>query len=110
MPPARMKWALTFSFSCKRLLLFVIVVVYTLCCGNVWATNATHQLDMRLTESDAEISICLLLIVRDEEESLGANLPLWRNIASCYVIGVDDRTTDSTVEVILEVLPEDKSR
>lgn len=57
-----------------------------------------------------EIDICLLMIVRDEETSLRTNLPLWRDVATCYVIGVDDRTTDSTVEVILEVLPNDQPR
>lgn len=57
-----------------------------------------------------DISICLQLIVRDEEVNLRANLPLWQDVADCYVIGVDDRTTDGTVQAILDVLPDDKQR
>lgn len=60
-------------------------------------------------EDKQDISICLLLIVRNEEDSLRENLPLWREVADNYVIGVDDRTTDGTVEVLREVL-EDKPR
>lgn len=54
------------------------------------------------------VSMCLLLIVRDEESSLRANLPLWRNNADCYVFGVDDRTSDATIQAIDEVLGEDE--
>lgn len=57
---------------------------------------------------ETAVSICLLLIVRDEEDNLRENLPFWRDIASCYVIGVDDRTTDGTMQVIRQTLPEDK--
>lgn len=51
-----------------------------------------------------DVSLCLLLIVRDEEESLKANLHLWRDVADCFVIGVDDRTTDGTTSRIQQVL------
>lgn len=57
-----------------------------------------------------DLSVCLLLIVRNEESNLRANLPLWRDVAACYVIGVDDRTTDGTVQAIGEVLDEDTPR
>lgn len=61
-------------------------------------------------ENETSVSLCILLIVRDEEANLRVNLPLWGNVASCYVIGVDDRTTDGTVQAIREVLPEEKPR
>lgn len=61
-------------------------------------------------KNETTVSLCILLIVRDEEANLRANLPLWENVASCYVIGVDDRTTDGTVQAIREVLPEEKPR
>lgn len=62
------------------------------------------------SKNETAVSLCVLLIVRDEEANLRANLPLWENVASCYVIGVDDRTTDGTVQAIQEVLPEEKPR
>lgn len=61
-------------------------------------------------EREQELSVCVLLIVRDEESSLRANLPLWQELANCYVIGVDDRTVDGTVQALVEILPEDKPR
>lgn len=70
--------------------------------------DTTHQPDA--VAHSGEVDICLLMIVRDEETSLRTNLPLWRDVATCYVIGVDDRTTDSTAEVILEVLPNNQPR
>lgn len=60
--------------------------------------------------SNQELCMCLLLIVRDEESNLKANLPLWRDVAHCYVIGVDDRTTDGTMQAIHETLHEDTPR
>lgn len=60
-------------------------------------------------EKQQDVSLCLLLIVRDEEESLKANLNLWRDVADCFVIGVDDRTTDETTSIIQQVLG-DKAR
>lgn len=57
-----------------------------------------------------DLSLCLLLIVRDEETSMRINLPLWRDVAHCYVIGVDDRTTDGTVQAIHDALEEDTPR
>ena len=60
--------------------------------------------------SNQELCLCLLLIVRDEESNLKANLPLWRDVAHCYVIGVDDRTTDGTMQAIHEALDEDTPR
>ena len=59
---------------------------------------------------EEEIFLCLLMIVRDEETNLRANLPLWDDVVSCYVFGVDDRTTDGTVQAIREVLPQEKPR
>lgn len=56
------------------------------------------------------VSLCLLVIARDEEANLRANLPLWRDVVSCYVIGVDDRTSDGTMNAIREVLPRDTPR
>eukprot|EP00752_Nemacystus_decipiens_P003054 g2831.t1 len=61
-------------------------------------------------EQKQDISLCLLLIVRDEEESLQKNLPLWREVADCFVIGVDERTTDRTTVIIHEVLGDDVAR
>ena len=61
-------------------------------------------------EQQQDISLCLLLIVRDEEESLQKNLPLWREVADCFVIGVDERTTDRTAITIHEVLGDDTER
>lgn len=61
-------------------------------------------------EQQQDISLCLLLIVRDEEESLKKNLPVWRDVADCFVVGVDDRTTDRTATTIQEVLGDDKAR
>lgn len=60
--------------------------------------------------NDRDISVCLLLIVRNEEWNLRSNLPLWKDVADCYVIGVDDRTTDGTLQAIQEGLGEDKQR
>lgn len=57
-----------------------------------------------------DLSLCLLLIVRDEESNLKVNLPLWRDVVHCYVIGVDDRTTDGTVQAIHDALDEDTPR
>ncbi|CAM9370785.1 unnamed protein product [Discosporangium mesarthrocarpum] len=55
-------------------------------------------------------TLCMLMIVRDEEVNLRLNLPLWRDVIDCYVIGVDDRTTDGTVSVIESIVPPDKPR
>lgn len=62
------------------------------------------------SSSSQELCLCLLLIVRDEESNLKANLPLWRDVAHCYVVGVDDRTTDGTMQAIHEALDEDAPR
>lgn len=72
-------------------------------------TTATYNEEAD-TGEPRDLSICLLLIVRDEELNLRSNLPLWQDVADCYVIGVDDRTTDGTVQTILDVLPDDKQR
>lgn len=63
-----------------------------------------------ISSNQGELCMCLLLIVRDEESNLKANLPLWRDVAHCYVIGVDDRTTDGTMQAIHEALDEDTPR
>ncbi|CAM9588914.1 unnamed protein product, partial [Scytosiphon promiscuus] len=55
-------------------------------------------------QGELDVSLCLLLIVRDEAASLRANLPLWIDVVDCFVIGIDDRTTDDTPHVIQEVL------
>ncbi|CAN0433860.1 unnamed protein product [Ectocarpus sp. 13 AM-2016] len=50
------------------------------------------------------------MIVRDEEFSLRENLPLWLDVADCFVIGVDDRTSDATNMVIQQVLGDKTAR
>ncbi|CAM9168801.1 unnamed protein product, partial [Phaeothamnion confervicola] len=47
---------------------------------------------------------CLLMIVRDEEHNLRQNLWLWAPFISCYVIGLDARTTDGSEAAVHEAL------
>eukprot|EP00903_Cladosiphon_okamuranus_P016556 g15273.t1 len=69
-----------------------------------------QQQQQRQQQQHRDISLCLLLIVRDEEESLQKNLPLWRKVADCFVIGVDDRTTDRSVATIHDVIGDGTAR
>ncbi|CAN0301414.1 unnamed protein product [Ectocarpus sp. 12 AP-2014] len=62
------------------------------------------------SDKQRDVSLCLLMIVRDEEFSLRENLPLWLDVADCFVIGVDDRTSDATNMVIQQVLGDKTAR
>ncbi|CAM9713169.1 unnamed protein product [Choristocarpus tenellus] len=69
-----------------------------------------HRVQDRGGQTENEYILCMLMIVRDEEVNLRLNLPLWRDIIDCYVVGVDDRTKDDTIQVVNAVLPANKSR
>lgn len=73
-------------------------------------STAVAMAETSEVQGEREVSLCLLLIVRDEEASLRANLPLWVEVADCFVIGIDDRTTDDTPHVIQQVLGDDHPR
>eukprot|EP00611_Tribonema_gayanum_P030155 TRINITY_DN829_c0_g2_i1.p1 TRINITY_DN829_c0_g2~~TRINITY_DN829_c0_g2_i1.p1 ORF type:complete len:977 (+),score=264.58 TRINITY_DN829_c0_g2_i1:124-2931(+) len=50
-------------------------------------------------------TLCILMIIRNEEANLRLNLPLWRDVADCFVFGVDDRTDDDSIGAIHASLP-----
>ena len=52
-------------------------------------------------------TLACLMIVRDERHNLLNNLPLWPvNFFDAYVIAVDDRTQDDTLQVLERVIPQ----
>lgn len=56
------------------------------------------------------ISLCMLLIARDEANNIRAHLPLWNQdetLFDCYVAGIDSRSTDDTANAILRAMGED---
>jgi tetratricopeptide (TPR) repeat protein len=56
-------------------------------------------------QGGASVSLCLLMMLRNEESNLRLNLSLWRDLVDCYVFGIDDRTTDESEAAIAALLP-----
>mmetsp|Transcript_25766 Transcript_25766/g.38741 ORF Transcript_25766/g.38741 Transcript_25766/m.38741 type:complete len:82 (-) Transcript_25766:68-313(-) len=55
--------------------------------------------------SAQNIRIALLMIVRDEAHNIRLNLNSWGSIASFIVVGIDERTSDDSVDAINQGLP-----
>ena len=54
-------------------------------------------------------SIVMTMMIRDEAVNLKSNLPMWLPFIDYFVFIVDDRTSDSSVQTIENVI-KDKSR
>jgi len=134
MPSDRSKWKLLWRLSATALVTFGVdlcrgslggaLALQDICRHNSSIINiATAHDNVSLSDSSSigsvqdsdeqeelrEVSLCLLLILRDEEESIKKNLPLWKDLVDCVVIGIDDRTTDGTATTIHQIL-HDKER
>jgi len=52
-----------------------------------------------------DVGVVLVVMAKDESDHLAVNLPLWRKWGiRHFVIGIDDRTTDNSIEVVQETL------
>ena len=49
-------------------------------------------------------TLLLNMLIKDEEEHLRRTLPHWAKIIDYWIVGVDDHNTDSSPEVIMEIL------
>ena len=50
------------------------------------------------------MSVALLLMVRDEEANLRANVGKWLSVSDVVVCGVDERTSDESANALLEIM------
>ena len=62
----------------------------------------------RTLSDGREPTVCFAMIARNEHDNMQANLPAWRalGIVDAIVVGIDDRSTDSTAFTIVDNLPE----
>jgi len=122
MPSDRSKWKLLWRLSATALVTFGVdlcrgslggaLALQDICRHNSSINIATAHDNVSLSDSSSigsvqdsdeqeelrEVSLCLLLILRDEEESIKKNLPLWKDLVDCVlhvsleVWGFDSKT------------------